>query len=120
MNKMRQISQEFGEPFRDVVKGFAEQGNSITLTAAALGVDRGYFRKLLHRLDLHKLFPTSRLAMRPECRGVGVDRTEQARKTADAVRGQSRPAKRKPITHNGFTWQPGEPTHHYLFAQGIR
>ena len=47
MTKVHQIRREFGEPFRDVVAGFAAMGYSIRATAEILEVNLSYFRKYL-------------------------------------------------------------------------
>lgn len=70
MNKMRQISKEFGEPFVDVVRGFAEMGYSRRATAKILNINLSYFRQLCYRLGLHHHFKQQR-DMRDECKGHG-------------------------------------------------
>lgn len=47
--KQRAIAAEWGEPFWDVVKGFADQGESIPGTAGILGYNVQAFRRLVHR-----------------------------------------------------------------------
>src|SRR5690242_16404655 len=71
MSKMLEVRREFGEPFADVVRGFAEMGYSRTATAQALGFNLPYFRTLLTRFDLHRHFKPQR-EQRPECRGKGT------------------------------------------------
>ena len=67
MTKVHQVRRKFHEPFRDVVKGFAEMGYSRRATAEILEINLSYFRQLCTRFDLHKYFkPQSE--MRPECR----------------------------------------------------
>ena len=68
MNKMRQISKEFDEPFTDVVRGFAEMGYSRRATAQILNVSVSTFRKMCDRFNLHRHFPAKR-DMRKECKG---------------------------------------------------
>lgn len=70
MNKMRQIAKEFGEPFVDVVRGFAEMGYSRRATAKILNINLSYFRQLCDRLGLHQHFKQQR-DMRDECKGHG-------------------------------------------------
>lgn len=70
MNKLMAVRKEFGEPFTDVVRGFAALGYSRRATAEILGFNRSYFIELLSRFDLHKNFlPQSE--MRRECKGGG-------------------------------------------------
>lgn len=70
MTKVQKIRREYGESFRDVVKGFAQQGESIKGTARALEIEYKYFRRLLTRFGLLHHF-RDRKDMKPECRGVG-------------------------------------------------
>lgn len=70
MNKLMAVRKEFGEPFVDVVKGFAELGYSRSATAEILGFNLSYFRQLLTRFDLHKCFP-EQANMRRECKSGG-------------------------------------------------
>jgi hypothetical protein len=82
MTKIQQIRKEYGETFCNVVKGYAEMGYSRALTAQILGIDRGYFRKLLNRHNLQSHFKP-RMEMMPCCRGVGhPGHTERNRNTA--------------------------------------
>jgi len=71
--KVVAVEVEFGEPFADIVKGFAEMGYSRTVTAGALGFNLSYFRNLLKRSDLDAYF-LPQAQQRPECRGKGVSR----------------------------------------------
>lgn len=71
MNKLMAIRLEYGEPFVDVVRGFAEMGYSQRATAEILCLSRAYFRELLGRFDLRKHF-LPQAQMRSECRGQGV------------------------------------------------
>jgi hypothetical protein len=68
MNKLLAIRLEYGEPFVDVVQGFAKMGYSRRATADVLGVNLSYFRALCKRFDLHKHF-LPQAQMRQECRG---------------------------------------------------
>lgn len=70
MNKMRQISKEFDEPFVDVVRGFAEMGYSRRATAQILNINLPYFRRLCDRFGLHQHFKPQK-DMRDECKGNG-------------------------------------------------
>lgn len=70
MNKLMAVRKEFGEPFVDVVRGFASMGYSRTATAEILGFNLSYFRQLLTRFDLHQHF-LPQAAMRKECKGKG-------------------------------------------------
>lgn len=47
MTKVHQIRREFGEPFRDVVTGFASMGYSRRATAEILEINLSYFRTCL-------------------------------------------------------------------------
>jgi hypothetical protein len=47
--KQRIIEQEYGEPFVDVLTGFAAMGYGIDTTARVLGYDTRGFRRLLQR-----------------------------------------------------------------------
>lgn len=73
MTKMHNVRHEFGEPFSDVVKGFAIMGYSRRATAEILEFNLSYFRQICKRFDLHRHFKPQR-EMRPECRGVGKTR----------------------------------------------
>jgi len=75
MNKLMAVRKEFGEPFVDVVRGFAELGYSRTATAEILEFNLSYFRQILTRFDLHKHFPPQS-AMRDECKGRGTGRVK--------------------------------------------
>lgn len=46
---IREVEAEFGEPFEDVIRGFADMGLGIDTTAATLGYDKRNFRRLLQR-----------------------------------------------------------------------
>lgn len=70
MSKMIQIRKDYGEPFVDVVRGFAEMGYSRSMTAATLGINLPYFRQLCTRFDLHRHFRPQN-EMRQECKGGG-------------------------------------------------
>lgn len=67
MNKLRQTAKEYGEPFIDVVKGYAEMGYSRRATAEILGYNLSYFRQLCLRFNLHRHFKKQK-DMRRECR----------------------------------------------------
>ncbi|MFA5380007.1 MAG: hypothetical protein WC455_29875 [Dehalococcoidia bacterium] len=70
MTKVQSIRSEYGEQFRDVVKGYAKMGYSRTFAAQILGISLSYFRQLCSRFDLHRYFrPQSEMV--PESRGVG-------------------------------------------------
>ena len=65
---MMQVRKEYGEPFIDVVRGFAEMGYSRQATAEVLDFSVTYFKRLVVRFDLGRYFlPQSQ--MRAECRG---------------------------------------------------
>lgn len=70
MTKIHQVRVEFGETFKDVVKGFAEMGYSRRATAEILEFNLSYFRQLCTRFDLHRYFKPQK-DMRPECRAHG-------------------------------------------------
>lgn len=72
MGKLLEIRKEFGEPFVDVVKGFAEMGYSKAATARALGIADRYFRDICRRFSLDKFFPKTASERRRECRGSGI------------------------------------------------
>ena len=107
MNKLRKISKEFGEPFIEVVKGFAAQGCSRTLVAGTLGMTRQTLQRYCERFDLDQYF-LEQIDMRRECRPSGGK---------GWTKGEPRFSLRKPIEHNGFIWHPGEPTYFFLYAQ---
>jgi hypothetical protein len=68
--KIHAIRKEFGEPFRDVVRGFAQMGYSQRATAEILEFNRSYFRQLCARFDLLRHFKKQR-DMRDECKPYG-------------------------------------------------
>lgn len=70
MSKMIAVRKEFGEPFVDVVRGFAEMGYSKRSTAQILGFNLPYFRDLLARFELHGDF-LPQAQQRKECRSGG-------------------------------------------------
>lgn len=47
--RQQSIAREFGQPFTDVVLGFAVDGYSVSATAAILGYSRGSFYTLMKR-----------------------------------------------------------------------
>lgn len=50
--RRREIEQEYGEPFLEIVRGFAEMGYSRSDTAAILGYSRAHFtRCVLPQID---------------------------------------------------------------------
>lgn len=106
MNKLLAVRKEFGEPFVDVVRGFAEMGYSRRMTANVLNFNLSYFRALCTRFDLHRHFkPQGK--MRRDCKGGGVG----------WPKGVPKVSLRGPIEHNGRVWFPGEPTHSYLWEK---
>jgi len=70
MTKIRQVRNEFKEPFRDVVKGFAIMGYSRKATAQALQISHSYFDELCERFDLKKNF-RARKDYLPICKPPG-------------------------------------------------
>lgn len=70
MNKLIAVRKEYGEPFTDVVRGFAEMGYSRRAVADVLGFNLSYFRQVLTRFDLHRHFQPQ-AQMRGECKGGG-------------------------------------------------
>jgi hypothetical protein len=72
MTKVQQVRKEFDEPFRDVVKGFAEMGYSRSFTAKVLEINLSYFRQLCTRFDLHQYFkPQSEMLLECKPKGKG-------------------------------------------------
>lgn len=86
--KQQQIEQEFGEPFWDVVRGFAEQGCGKYLTAQALGWATTSFLKMLKAEDPGIRWPTMKeqVAARPLYRPPDIG----ARISAGIQRARSR------------------------------
>ena len=69
--KVHQVRREFGEPFRDVVAGFAQMGYSRRATAEILEINRSYFcQHLLPRYAQGATWRPQR-EMRKECRPKG-------------------------------------------------
>src|SRR5690554_1335190 len=56
-NKMREIEREFGEPFWDVVQGFADMGYGKYATAASLEYTQAAFCRLVRDLGQHIRWP---------------------------------------------------------------
>lgn len=54
--KLRAIRQEYNEPFREVVRGYAALGYSKTATREVLGFWPQLFHRLLTQFDLHQYF----------------------------------------------------------------
>lgn len=65
--RRQRIEQEYGEPFRDVIKGFADDGESMTAVAAILGYSPRAFINLLEREGMRDWFPVDG---RLGCNGV--------------------------------------------------
>lgn len=55
--KQSEIEEEFGEPFKDVVLGFANDGYSVNATANILGCNPSSFRRLIERKGWKDNFP---------------------------------------------------------------
>ncbi|AJF08281.1 hypothetical protein GSUB_17545 (plasmid) [Geoalkalibacter subterraneus] len=68
--KLRQIEEEYGESFEEVVKGFAEMRYSRRRVASILGLNLSYFRSLLEKYDLSGHFLPQK-EMRSDCKGHG-------------------------------------------------
>ncbi len=83
--KMHQVRQEFDEPFRDVVAGFAIMGYSRRATAEILDFNLSYFRELCTRFHLHRHFKPQR-DMRPECKSRGNGGWPKGKKRPNANR----------------------------------
>jgi len=73
MNRLLQVRKEYGEPFVDVVKDFAEMGYSRRFVAGMLGFNVQHFIDTLNRFGLQKHFRLHR-DMRPECKSPGWPR----------------------------------------------
>ena len=103
MTTIQRIRREYDEPFKDVVIGFAEQGNSILLTARTLGISSTWLRNLCVRFDILKNFkPQSH--QRETCKRNGG-------------RGGNRLHKRLPMFYRGLVYWPSEPTNAMLYEQ---
>lgn len=71
MTKVAQVRKEFGEPFRDVVNGFALMGYSKAATAEILEISRDYFTKHLLPVYAPDAPWKPQKDMRPECKPRG-------------------------------------------------
>lgn len=71
MSKMLEVRREFGEPFVEVVRGYAAMGYSQQMTAQVLGFNRSYFRQLLQRFDLLGCFNRPQRELVKVCRPGG-------------------------------------------------
>lgn len=80
MTKIQAIREEFQEPFRDVIKGFAEMGYSRVMTARILDMSNSYLEKLCKVYNLNRYWKPV-MERRPECRGKGISKP---RKYTDA------------------------------------
>lgn len=67
--KIQAVRKEFQEPFRDVVRRFAEDGYSKRLTARILDFDVSQFQKTCKRLGIDNFLPHRE--QRKECRPGG-------------------------------------------------
>jgi hypothetical protein len=76
---MLEVRREYGEPFSDVVKGFAEMGYSQRLTAEVLGFNLSYFRQLLKRFGLLAAFNRPQRDLVKDCRPGGKGRARGVR-----------------------------------------
>jgi hypothetical protein len=56
MTKIQSIRKEFGEPFRDVVHGFAEMGYSRKMTAGILEINARWFYEICKNYNLNQYF----------------------------------------------------------------
>ncbi len=83
--KIQAVRKEFDEPFRDVVKGFAEMGYSRMATAEILEFNLSYFRTLCVRFDLHKYFKPQK-EMRDECKHFFVGWPKGKKEQQDKAR----------------------------------
>lgn len=54
--KIQSIRKEFGEPFRDVVRGFAEMGYSRNMTAGILEINARWFFEICKNYNLNQYF----------------------------------------------------------------
>ena len=108
MNKIRQISKREGKPFDELVKQHAKEGKSRLVTAGLLGIDYTHFLHVLRQRELFDEFQPQQ---------IRIGNTHPTRRWP---KGMPRINLRAPITHNGSTWYPGEPTHHYLYEKGVR
>jgi hypothetical protein len=108
INGMRRISKEQGVPFDEIVRKMATEGKSRLVVAGLLGCDYSWFLAAIRRRRLWGCFLPQQI------------RKGNVHPTPRWPRGMPRLSFRKPIEHNGHVWQPGEPTHHYLFSKGIR
>jgi len=68
--KLAAVEREFGEPFDDVIRGFAAMGYSKQAVAKILDFNLSYFRAVLTRRELHGCF-LPQAQQRPECKGGG-------------------------------------------------
>lgn len=117
MTKIHQVRQEFGEPFCDVVKGFATMGYSKRATAEILEFNRSYFLQICTRFNLHQHFNKPQREMRPECKGAerrsrkgwpkGKKRPFRPRYTDDYLLGL---VTRYPSFSDFRSWAPVDPT----------
>jgi hypothetical protein len=109
---LTRIRKETGRAPSEAIRIHAEQGCSRTLTAQALGISRQTLQRICKRFDLDKYFKPQR-EMRDDCHPGNTSGTGWPK-------GAPRFALRRPIAYNGRVWHPSEPSHLYLYAQGIR
>ena len=57
MTRVQQIRKEFGEPFKDIVRDFAQMRYSKRCTALTLGITTSYFNVYLKRYAPDVQFP---------------------------------------------------------------
>lgn len=101
--KQRMIEAEFGEPFWDVVKGFADDGYSAGATGGILGYHPAAFRRLVARHGKSHWFPYGQACiMAKDARESRKGKTTPAMIDACKKASQSNPCYMS-ITHNGFT-----------------
>lgn len=98
MTHQQRIEEEFGEPFVDVLLGFAAQGESIASTAGILDMWKADLYKIVDKLGIRDRFP-------------GRYEGNAFLSAAEARRGQSRPAismkaRERELAKNGF-WLRG-------------
>lgn len=100
--RLAAVEAEYGEPFWDVVKGFADEGESVTATAAILGLPRTTFRVLLARHGATGWF-------RPMAETAGFLSARAS------TRGKSSPARHRALA----VARAANHTHHRIKLNGI-
>lgn len=102
---IQEVEEEFGEPFWDVVRGFAADGHSVHATAILLGYadDSTSFRRLIKRNNMNIEFASAQESVfQVEAREYRKGKCSDAQRESLKRASENNPTY-KVITYRGFT-----------------